>query len=172
MSNIYLVGFMGAGKTSVGRALARRLGRDFVDLDGRLEDRFGMSVREVFSTHGEVAFRQAEREVLEWTLGLESAVVATGGGAFCDPHNRRTMHAEGGTTVFLDVSWEVLARRLEADNEDRPLFTGLDAAERLYLSRRPHYEHAGWTIRLGGSESPDEVARDIAARLPGVPCGT
>lgn len=172
MHNIYLVGFMGAGKTSVGRELARHMGWTFIDLDGRLEDSFGMPVHEIFRSRGESAFREAERQSLEWTSGLHKTVVATGGGAFCDPVNRNIMHSTGGCSVFLEVPWQVLVERLEADHGDRPKFTGAAAARRLYDTRVPHYKEATCTVVLTGSESPEEAAVRIADRVAGVPCGT
>ncbi len=172
MPNIYLVGFMGAGKTSVGRELARRMERTFIDLDGRLEDSFGMPIQEVFQSLGEDVFRQAEKKNLESAGGGGDAVVATGGGAFCDPVNRDIMHSGGGCSVFLDVPWAVLIGRLEADPGGRPLFTGSEAARRLYDNRRPHYGQATLAVALNGSESPEEVAAQIAGLVVGVPCGT
>ena len=172
MPNIYLVGFMGAGKTSVGRELARALECAFVDLDSRLEDSFGMPIRDVFQARGEAVFREAEREELLWCVGLDGAVVSTGGGAFCDPVNRDIIHSNEGVSVFLDVPWEELARRLEGDPDTRPLFTGLDAARDLYRDRRPHYETATWTVAVTGSESPTDVAERIASFVARTPCGT
>jgi len=172
MFRIYLVGFMGAGKTSVGRALARRLDRPFIDLDGRWEDSFGMPIHEIFRSWGEEAFRKAEREGLESIGGLEGAVVATGGGAFCDPLNRDIIHSNGGCSIFLDVPWKVLARRLEDDHAERPKFTGPEAAEALYLERRPHYQAATWTVGLTGSESPEGVAEQVVGLVRRAPCAT
>jgi len=172
MHNIYLVGFMGAGKSSIGRELARRMKRTFIDLDGCLEDSFGMPIDEVFRSRGEGAFRQAERATLERTAGLDNAVIATGGGAFCHPANRDIIHSRGGCSVFLKVPWSVLVERLQADHHGRPKFTGPVAAKHLYDSRRPHYEHATCTVVLTGSESPREAAELIADSVAGTPCGT
>ena len=172
MHNIYLVGFMGAGKSSVGRELARQMKRTFIDLDGCLEDSFGMPIDEVFRTRGEDAFRQAERASLERTTGLDKAVIATGGVAFCDPASRDIIHSGGGCSVFLKVPWSVLMGRLEADHRGRPKFTGPVATKHLYDTREPHYEHATCTVVLNGSESPRDVAEIIAVRVAGVPCGT
>ncbi len=172
MHNIYLVGFMGSGKTSAGRELARHMERTFIDLDGCLEDSLGMPIHEVFRSRGEHAFREAERDILERTSRLNDVVVATGGGAFCDPVNRDIMHSAGGCSVFLKVPWPVLMERLEADHDGRPKFTGPTAARLLYDTRVPHYEEATCTVVLTGSESPRVVAEVIADRLAGVPCAT
>ena len=171
MRNLYLVGFMAAGKTSAGTALARRLDRRFVDLDEVLAARFGVTIAEVFASLGEPAFRTAEREAVRETGRLDRAVVAVGGGAFCDPANREIMH-EHGCSVFLDVAWAALAERLAADHDGRPRFRGLADAERLYRQRRPHYLAATWTVALEGPETPADVAGLVAEAVSGAACAT
>ncbi len=172
MGNLYLVGFMGAGKSSVGRALARRLAWRFVDLDDRLEERFGMSIPEVFERLGEERFRAAEREALQWSTTLAGAVIATGGGAFCSAANRAIIHGPGGRSVFLDLPWQAVLERLADDHGQRPKFTGEEAARRLYEGRRPHYLKATWTVELDGSEGPEAAAELILGLLAGAPCDT
>jgi shikimate kinase len=172
MPNLYLIGFMGAGKTTVGGLVATRLGRPFVDLDDELEERFGMTIPQVFAGPGEAAFRRAERDALERVGRLGDRVVAVGGGAFCDPSNRAVMHSDGGRSLFLDVPWPILAARLEADHGGRPRYRGATDAERLYRTRRPHYVDATWTITLDGSESPDEVADLVVEVVSGAVCAT
>jgi shikimate kinase len=170
--NIYLVGFMGAGKSSIGRALAERLRLAFVDLDEHLVTEFGMPIHEVFERHGEESFREAERRALRWAVGLEGAVVATGGGAFCSTANRGLIHAAGGRSVFLDVPWQVVERRLAGDHSDRPKFVDVETARQLYADRRTHYLQADCTVELTGSESPQEAAEQIAALMARAPCAT
>jgi shikimate kinase len=173
MPNIYLVGFMGAGKSLVGRAVAARSRRRFIDLDSHLEERFEMPISEVFRHHGEPVFRRAERDALSWAARLDDdAVVATGGGAFCDDDNREMIHGRGGRSVFLDVPWTVIAGRLEQEHGNRPVFRSLEQAEQLWRARRPHYEKATWTLDLTGAESPDEIADAVLSRESGVPCAT
>lgn len=172
MSNIYLVGFMGAGKSSVGRLLARSLHRTFIDLDLHIEESAGMPISRIFEEAGEEAFRQREREALEWAFGVDHSVVATGGGAACDATNRGIMRANGGCSVFLDVPWNVLAARLAKDHEHRPMFTAAVEARRLYERRRPHYEQAGWTVALTGVESAEQAASLVLEALAGAPCAT
>ena len=162
---------MGAGKSLVGRIVARRSDRRFIDLDEVLEDRLGMPIVEVFNRHGEAVFRRAENEALAWAGGLESAVVATGGGAFCDPDNRELIHHEG-RSVFLDVPWQTLAERLEDDHHHRPMFRSLQKAEGLWRSRLDHYRQATWTLTLSGTETPDEVALAVVRLETEVPCVT
>lgn len=172
MRNLYLIGFMGAGKSAVGRIVAGRLGRPFIDLDEVLTDRFGMTIEAVFAGPGEAAFRVAERQELERLSLLRDRVVAVGGGAFCDPINRAIMHAGDGQTVFLDVPWAVLAARLASAPGGRPLYRSEHEAERLYRTRRPDYGAARWTVALDGSEPPEEVAARVAEVISGASCVT
>ena len=138
MNRIFLVGFMGAGKSSVGEALAQLLSSRFLDLDERLCRRFGASIPEVFARHGEAAFRAAEAEELAAAAAVEhDVVVATGGGAFCSAANRRLIEAAGATSVYLDLPWETLRRRLGADHGGRPLYDSETAARRLWEARQP-----------------------------------
>ena len=172
MRNVFLVGFMGAGKSSVGEALGRHLDYRFVDLDERLSGRFGMSLSSVFESHGEAAFRAAEREELAACAGLEGVVVATGGGAFCDDENRRIIHSSNAVSVFLDVAWPVLRERLEKDHTGRPMYDSAGLAHALYEERLPQYRQASVTVALGGSETPADVAREIVLALQEAPCAT
>ena len=172
MVNIYLVGFMGAGKTSVGEHLAQRLEARFIDLDERLQERFGCSISEVFRDRGESAFRSAETAEIERLSGREDLVVATGGGAFSGEINRKNIRESGGISVFLDVPWEVLERRLEEDNGSRPLYDSPLQARGLYDERLPHYRSATLTIALTGDEAPPEIAGSIAASVQEALCAT
>jgi shikimate kinase len=169
---VYLVGFMGCGKSSVGAALAASLDRRFVDLDTVLEERFGASIAEVFEVNGEAAFREAETEALRWTTTLDAAVVATGGGAFCSVRNRRLMHAADAVSVFVDVPWPVIEDRLSGGNSDRPLFVSVESARRLYQGRKPHYEKATVTARLSGREPIEDVVQMVCELLAEVACAT
>jgi shikimate kinase len=170
--SIFLVGFMGAGKSSAGAELAARLACDFIDLDNRLIERFGAPISEVFKLHGEEAFRAAETEELARCAVLDEVVVATGGGAFCDAGNRELIHAAGGVSVFLDLPWEALAERLSTDSTDRPLYGDAEGARRLFVSRLPLYRHATLRIELSGSELPDAVADRVVEALEEARCAT
>ncbi|MFD1256341.1 shikimate kinase [Mucilaginibacter terrae] len=120
MSRIFLIGFMGCGKTTLGRKLATRLNYTFYDLDHLLEEQAGMSVAEYFSSFGETAFRLAESEVLKNTAYAENAVISTGGGLPCFFDNMDWMKAHG-TTLYIKLSPKTLASRLEHGKEERPL---------------------------------------------------
>ena len=143
----YLVGFMGAGKTSVGRALAKRLDWQLVDIDELIEQRERLPVSEIFARHGEPYFRAAERDVLTTQLSTRHAVVATGGGTFVDPLNRAVINHDG-VSVWLDAPLERLIARIPADGR-RPLAADRVALERLYQARRGAYEHAHLRLDAG-----------------------
>ena len=163
--NIYLVGFMGVGKSSVGAALAARLGRQFIDLDERLRERFAASIPEVFAVHGEDVFRAAETDELARCVDKQGAVVATGGGTFCIRANREIISESKGVSVYLDLPWEELDRRLAADNSGRPKYDHAEQARSLFEERQPEYRHADVVIALEGSEDPDEVADRVLEAL-------
>ena len=131
IGRFYLVGFMGAGKSTVGRALAARLGVPFVDLDEAFESLSGMTIRRAFEEHGEAWFREREAELLRGTEALPAAVVALGGGTFTFPENRSVVR-RSGLSVWLDVPFEVVAARLGAKAADHPLFRSLEEARALY----------------------------------------
>jgi len=161
-SIIYLIGFMGAGKTSVGRRLAALLRWEFLDLDDEIERGQGMSIRDLFQLRGEPYFRQLERSALERASRGQKAVVALGGGAFCDPENRRIIESTG-TSVWLDAPIEILCARCEGD-QSRPLFTVRAEMERLLEERRPHYAKAELRLDASGA-GIDELADEILRRV-------
>ncbi len=170
MRTIYLVGFMGAGKSAIGAALAARLGRSFVDLDGAVERRLGMTVGEIFSGPGETVFRAAETAELERIAACDDLVVATGGGAFAASENRALIEGSGGVSVFLDPPWEVIARRLEGVADDRPRWVDAGHARRLLEDRRPAYLAARIHLALSGGETPEEVADLVTGALAETAC--
>ncbi|NOZ94465.1 MAG: shikimate kinase [Acidobacteria bacterium] len=163
---IFLVGFMGCGKTAVGRVLAGALGVPFVDLDAAITEALGRAtIAEIFSHRGEPAFREEESRQLLRVAAMPRVVVATGGGTFCSARNRRIIEEAEGVTVFLDVEWSALMARLPGKNLDRPKFGSPEAASRLMATRRPAYERACIHLKLSGDETPEEVARSVLERV-------
>ena len=153
---IYLVGFMGAGKTTVARALGRRLGWPVEDIDERIEARERRSVAAIFAQNGESYFRQQERQALSELLPQRQIVIATGGGTFAEPDNRALMLADGAV-VWLDIPLPRVLERVPADGR-RPLAADRMQMEQLYVRRRLSYAEAH--LRIDGTEPvPDVVAR-------------
>ena len=144
---VYLVGFMGAGKTTVARALAKRLDWQAADIDELIESREHETVADLFARRGEAYFRTVERAVLLEQIGSRHLVVATGGGTFVDPQNRAVINHDG-VSVWLDVPLERLIARVPADGR-RPLASDRTAFERLYTARRPAYEQAHHRVESG-----------------------
>ena len=137
---VFLVGFMAAGKSTVATALGGRLDWRVEDVDARIEARERSAVADIFATRGEAHFRTVERAVLRDLLPLRHAVVATGGGTFADPANRRLINADGAS-VWLDISLDTVVERLPPDGR-RPLAADRTSMEALYRTRRSSYRHA------------------------------
>lgn len=164
---VWLVGMMGAGKSSVGPRLAAQLGRPFVDLDAAIEAAAGRSIAELFASEGEAAFRKREREAIERVAG-QGLVVALGGGAVAQPGAVERLLATG-RLVYLRARPETLAARVGSDAA-RPLLAGLDGPGRLarlrslLAAREGAYLRASVVFDTDGL-GPDEVARTLAQRL-------
>jgi shikimate kinase len=145
--SIVLVGMMGAGKSSIGRRLAARLGIRFSDADAEIEEAAGMSVADIFEAHGEPSFRSGEARVIARLLERGPQVLATGGGAFINPQTRAKIH-EKGISVWLKADIDVLTRRLRRRN-DRPLLKTADPTAtltNLLAARNPTYGEANLTV--------------------------
>lgn len=154
---IYLIGFMGAGKSTTARALGRRLAWRVEDVDERIEARERRTVADIFAVQGEVYFRAAEREVVRQLAGQRDTVVATGGGTFVDPDNRALIRADGAA-IWLDVPVEVALERAPRDGR-RPLASDRDQFEALYLARRVAYQQAH--ARFDASVPTEELVERI-----------
>lgn len=144
---VYLVGFMGCGKSTIARALAGRLDWRAIDIDQVIEDHERLPIADIFTRHGEPYFRMAERAALTGQLGVQHAVVATGGGTFVDPQNRAMINNDG-LSIWLDIPLDRALARVPADGR-RPLATDRDAFERLYHLRRAAYQHAHIRVDAG-----------------------
>jgi shikimate kinase/3-dehydroquinate synthase len=158
-TRIVLVGFMGAGKTTVGRLLAARLGYDFEDMDARIEARTGRPIAALFAERGEEGFREVERHEAGLLAGLERRVIAAGGGAFVQASTRALLE-EGAVTVWLRCGLETLLARIPADGT-RPLAGNHAIMQALLAEREPSYRLADLAVDTSRS-TPREVADQIA----------
>lgn len=165
VTRIYLIGFMGCGKTSVGWRLAKKLGWQFIDLDEEIEHSQGRPVAEIFRADGEERFRQLERDCLKHVVssaGAEKSVIALGGGTFLDPENR-SVAENTGLTVWLKVSFPTASARVKIDGT-RPKFSSKEQAESLFQSREPYYALAKMHISTDQG-TPETVADEIAGAI-------
>ncbi|HVT43172.1 MAG TPA: shikimate kinase [Thermoanaerobaculia bacterium] len=162
---IYLIGFMGAGKTTIGRLLADRLGVPFFDLDELVEASEGMSIKELFADKGEPHFRKRERDLLQSTRYLEDAVIATGGGTFTFEENIQLIQSEG-LSIYLAASFPLLLSRIGEKAAERPLFRDEMATHQLHQSRLKFYRLSDLTIEIREEETPEEVLQRIVILLP------
>jgi shikimate kinase len=171
--SVVLVGMMGAGKSSVGRRLAARLHIPFVDADIEIEKAAGMTIPEIFATHGEPYFRAGETRVIARLLESGPQVLATGGGAFMNPDTRATIRLKG-ISVWLRATLEVLSRRIKRRN-DRPLLTNTDPVEtlrRLMDERYPVYAESDLTVEsrdVPHESIVEEIIEGLRARLQAAP---
>lgn len=151
MERIFLIGYSGAGKTTLGRAYAHKFGLSFIDLDWYIEQRFHKTITGLFNERGEKGFRELEHKMLCEVSDFEDVVISCGGGTPCYADNIDIMLAKG-KTVFLDSSHDTLFRRIKADRSGRPLLQGLDdtqlaeAIDKSLVQRRPFYEKAQYRI--------------------------
>jgi shikimate kinase len=164
---VFLVGFMGAGKTSVGQALSRSMGWDFEDLDDHVIAAEGRPIEEIFRDSGEAAFRRAELKALVELLARARSspcVVALGGGAFVQPEALKLIEQSGSIVIFLDAPVDDLLRRCEKQAVIRPLRRDPEQFKSLYEARRPHYLKASFRVETGGKDI-ETVSREIASKL-------
>jgi shikimate kinase len=164
--NIYLIGMMGAGKSTVGRTLARRLKLRFVDSDHEIEARCGVKIPVIFEIEGEAGFRAREAQAIAELTALEGVVLATGGGVVLREDNRRLLAARG-TVVYLRATPEHLHERVRQDR-NRPLLAGRDALARLrelYRERDPLYREVADLIVDTGRQSVQVLARGLLEQL-------
>jgi shikimate kinase len=169
---IVLIGFMGAGKSSVGKALGQRLGWAFEDLDQRIEIREGRKVSDIFRDSGEAGFRRAEhaalQELLQELKPGEEKIIALGGGAFVQKENASLLEASAVPTVFLDGDaaelWRRCRQQAENTGTERPLLGSLESFRTLYEARRPHYLKAPFRQDTVG-KTVEEIAKALVQAL-------
>lgn len=169
-AKIILTGYMGSGKTTVGRELALQTGLPFLDLDAEIEKRAGMTISELFARYGELRFRKRERQVLEEILRIEGVLIlATGGGTPCYYDNPALIRESGAVAVFLSAAVGTLVRNLSGENQ-RPLLDGLSKDEKTefiakhLFDRTPFYRTADHVVSVDG-RSPAEIAAAVKQLL-------
>lgn len=164
---IYLVGFMGCGKSTVGRALAEELGWGFADLDDDIERRAGVSIAEIFDTRGEPAFREIEAAALRERVGTVQSgrpqVVSLGGGAFLKEENYQLVSANG-VTIWLDCPYSMIQRRVAAETH-RPLARDPEQLRTLFEARRQGYARADYRVEVPDDDPRSTVAQILALSL-------
>lgn len=164
--NLVLLGFMGAGKTTVGQLVARRLGRSFLDIDHWIEAKAGKPITQIFAEKGEAAFRAMESEAVDYLAAPTGKVLACGGGIVKNPGNVRRLSA-GGVLVCLTVTPETVMERV-GHQRHRPLLAGDDPAaniRRLWEERAALYHALPHHVATDG-KTPEQVADEVAALLP------
>lgn len=167
MRPIFLIGFMGSGKSTLGRALAEATGLDFIDLDTYIERRFHANIREIFAREGEAGFRELERRMLEEVSQFQDVIIACGGGTPCFFDNIHTMN-RSGQTVFLEASHSRLLERLKAGRRRRPLIAAMTDDELSdYITdalnrRMPHYSQAYDTFCADWLDSRQMIDESVA----------
>lgn len=165
-NNIYFVGLMGAGKTTIGRLIAKQLGKDFYDSDHEIEVKTGVKIPLIFELEGEDGFRKREKTAIEELCQLENVVLATGGGAVIMPENREFLRSQG-QVIYLRAQVQDLWIRTRYD-KSRPLLQGGDLRkklEALYLIRDPIYTALADFIVDTGKQSANEIAHQIETLL-------
>ena len=164
---IIITGFMGAGKTTVAAALARRLACAMIDLDRFIEEREGRSPQAIIDEDGEPRFREIESAALRDALAIKSVrVIALGGGAWTIEDNRVLIKEHHAFTVWLDAPFELCWKRIVMGNNSRPLARDFVSAQSLYDERRAFYDQARLRVRVNEEKSADAFAAEIADALP------
>ena len=163
-SQIFLIGFMASGKSTVGPVLAAKLGRPFLDLDRLIEAHAGCTIAELIQRDGEEAFRQLETATLRQTIQGAAAVIAPGGGAITRAENR-TLMQDAGTILWLDAPFALCWQRIQADGATRPLAPDEASARARYEQRLPLYQSAHLHIAIAAGQTADEIAAACVRQL-------
>lgn len=166
MKRIFLIGYMGSGKTTLGKAYARAMQLQFIDLDWYIEERFHRTVQELFEERKEDGFREIERNMLHEVAEFEDVIIACGGGTPCFFDNMEYMNGKG-ETVFLDASPEVLFRRLKIAKSKRPLLMDksdeelMDVIQNALRIRIPFYSQAKYVFNAESLEDREQISCSV-----------
>ena len=166
MTRIFLIGYMGAGKTTLGKAFAREMSLDFIDLDWYIEERYHKTVQQLFSERGEQGFRELEQRMLHEVAEFEDVIISAGGGTPCFFDNMEYMNLSGDT-VFLDVAPEVLFHRLKVAKQQRPLLANKSDEELMNFicealqKRSPFYSKAKYLFRADELEDKRQIQASV-----------
>jgi shikimate kinase len=162
--HIFLVGFMGCGKSTAGKLIASALKRPFIDLDHNIEQIVGTSIAEIVRLRGEPFFRTVETQCLQQSIYNNPAIIALGGGAFTIEFNR-TLIARAGVSVWMNAPFDLCWGRIQQDEKIRPLATDYDRALQRYDGRISIYELADVHISASAEDSPEHLSQQIIEQL-------
>ncbi len=162
INNIYLVGLMGSGKTTVGKLASKQLGKSFVDSDHLIEERTGVRVPLIFEYEGEEGFRKRETKVLEELIAMKNIILATGGGIILEKSNQKLL-VENGLVIYLKADYDLLASRLRSDLT-RPLLQGVNIKDRLknlFMERDPIYKSIADCVIETKNKRATDIVKEI-----------
>lgn len=163
MKNIYLVGFMGSGKSTVGKILAEKTKRNFIDVDKLIEEKEGRKIKDIFEKEGEIYFRELEKKTLEELINTENYVISTGGGLGANPDNMKKMK-ENGIVIWLDITLNTVFDRCKND-EDRPLLNRpIENIKNLFEERKKVYGLASYRINAE-NKTPMQIVEEILSKI-------
>lgn len=167
MKNLILVGFMGAGKTYVGKLLSRRLCMPMVDIDQQIEKKAGFSIVDIFRHRGEEYFRRLEKSIITHECSSSGKIISLGGGAFLDPDNRRICLSGQNKVIFLNTSWNYVQQRLEILKQSRPLLQNKSEEQirAMFEERQKTYKLAHLEVFVEDFKTHNEVAAYITNLL-------
>jgi shikimate kinase len=163
--SIVFIGFMGAGKTTIGKLVAKKLYRDFIDIDEEIEKAYKMPVSQIFAEIGEKAFREREKDVITKICQKKLQVISVGGGAFLQEEIRNVC-LSSSIVIFLDISWETWKNRLSLIIDSRPVLQGksMEEIEELFYKRKEIYSNYHSLVKID-NQNPEEIADYIVHSL-------
>ena len=162
-SNVYLVGLMGSGKTSIGKILAKRMGMNFIDLDDEIIKDQQCSISEIFDRFGEEKFRHLENKKLLSTLEIDNYVISTGGGIIMDQDNIKIM-VENGSIIHLDIDLETQLLRIK-NKKNRPLLRDKDNERKILVKMRKERDHIYKKIAIASVNTSNKKRNDIVSEV-------